>query len=132
MSQYLNEEEIEICEKFPISLSNETIENLKAAYKGESFEAENMYPNFARIAEEEGFKEISKVFTEISEIEEYHAKRFKTLANNIRMNKVFKKDTIELWQCLNCGYIHEGYEAPRKCPACAYPQEYFKILCEDY
>ncbi len=133
--KFLREElqgtEIEIDASFPVALGD-TKENLKAAIDGEHEENSSMYPEFAKIAEEEGFKEISHVFTEIGEVEEAHEKRYKKLLENIEKNRVFERDEVVLWKCNNCGYIHEGKSAPVKCPACAHPQAYFEIFKETY
>lgn len=109
-----------------------TLDNLKAAAAGENEEWEHMYPEFARVAEEEGFPEIAAVFKYIIEAERRHEIRFLKLAENIENGKVFKKDQPVLWKCTNCGYIHEGPEAPTTCPACAYPQGFFEVFKETY
>ena len=109
-----------------------TIENLKAAATGENYEWTEMYPSFAKIAQEEGFSEIAKSFLEIAEVEKEHEKRYKKLLKNIEDGKVFKTDTSVKWRCLNCGYVHEGEEAPKNCPACKHPQSFFELLCENY
>lgn len=133
--KYLNEElkgeEVEIEAAYPVQLGN-TKENLESAYKGENFEAEKMYPEFAKIAEEEGFKEISHTFTEIGEAEEAHEARYRKLHENIVNDRVFKREEKVKWLCLNCGYIHEGKEAPEKCPACDHPKKYFELFVENY
>lgn len=91
-----------------------------------------MYPEFADIAEEEGFPEIAYVWREIAEAEERHELRFRKLLNNIEENKVFEKDEVVEWKCNNCGYIHKGKSAPESCPACAHGQEYFEVFVETY
>lgn len=132
LSRNLNGEEIKIEENFPVALYNDAIKNLKSAVMVETYEAEDLYPGFAKIAEEEGYPEVAIVFTEIAEVEEWHAERFQALVNNIKNDQVFRREEPVLWQCINCGYIHEGKEAPLRCPACSYPQEYFKLLCVDF
>lgn len=122
---------IEIEADFPIHLGD-TKTNLVAAAEGEHEEYSDMYPEFAKVAKEEGFDEISKVFTEISEVEEAHEKRFLKLHENIVNNRLYKRDEVVLWKCNNCGYIHEGTEAPTLCPACAHPQGYFELFVETY
>lgn len=109
-----------------------TEENLLDAADGEYYEHSQMYPEFARIAREEGFDEIAYVFGEIAEVEEAHEKRFRKLLDNIKKGTVFKKDQQVKWKCRNCGYIHEGAEAPELCPACDHPQSYYEILAENY
>lgn len=109
-----------------------TEENLLDAAEGENEEHTNMYPEFEKIAREEGFDEIADIFHEIAEVEEEHEKRFRKLLANIKANTVFKKDKVVKWKCRNCGYIHEGTEAPEECPACAHPQSYYEVLAENY
>ena len=117
------DEEIEVVQSFPVHLDEKkgTLSNLKAAAAGEEF---------AKIAKEEGFDEIAVAFTEIGEVEEAHDKRYRALIKNIEEDKVFKKDEVVLWHCLNCGYIHEGKEAPEVCPACLHPQGFFEVYSE--
>lgn len=122
---------VEITSSFPVLLGT-TLENLKAAAEGEHEEANELYPEFARVADEEGFPEIAKVYREIAEAEERHETRYLKLAENIEKDQVFKRDEVVLWHCLNCGYIHEGKEAPKACPACAHPQGYFELWAEKY
>lgn len=122
---------IEIEADFPVHLGD-TKSNLKAAAGGEHEEHTSMYVEFAKIAKEEGFDTISKVFTEVAEVEEAHEKRFNKLLKNIEEDKVFQKSEVVLWKCNNCGYIHEGTSAPLKCPACDHPQGYFEVFVETY
>lgn len=133
--KFLNEdlcgETIEIKADFPVLLSD-TKANLKAAAEGENEEHTKMYPEFAKIAEEEGFMAIAKVFIEIAEVEERHERRFLKLLANIENNQVFQKDEAVEWKCNNCGYIHEGKSAPNKCPACDHPQAHFEVFKETY
>lgn len=109
-----------------------TDENLLAAALGENEEHTNMYPEFAKIAREEGFDAIATIFEEIAEVEEAHEKRFRKLLDNVKNKTVFKKPHPVKWKCRNCGYIHEGNEAPEICPACAHPQSYYEVLAENY
>ena len=125
-------EAIEITASFPVALHSSTVENLKAAAAGENEEWVDLYPEFANVAEKEGFQEIAATFRNIAKVEKWHESRYKKLAENIETLKVFKREESTLWQCQNCGYIHEGIEAPEVCPACVHPQGYFKIFCEDY
>ena len=106
--------------------------NLKAAAAGENYEHTQMYPEFERIAREEGLAEIAGFFKEVAEIEEQHEKRYLALLKNLEEGKVFKKDKAVKWKCRNCGYIHEGTEAPQGCPACGFPQSYYELLAESY
>lgn len=133
--KFLNEElcgeTIEITESFPV-LFSDTKTNLKSAAEGENEEHTKVYPEFARIAEEEGFKRIALVFTEIAEVEERHERRFLKLLENIEKDQVFKKDEVVEWKCNNCGYVHKGKSAPVKCPACDHPQGHFEVFKETY
>jgi rubrerythrin len=117
---------------FPAGIIGTTAENLKAAAEGEDHEWGQMYPDFAKVAREEGFEEIAKVFEHVSIAEKQHARRYKGLLKNIEENTVFKKPKGIRWKCLNCGYVHEGDTAPEKCPACAHGKEYFEILPENW
>ncbi|GAH27388.1 unnamed protein product [marine sediment metagenome] len=91
-----------------------------------------MYPEFAKVAREEGFTKIAKVFEEIAKVEKEHEKRYKKLLKNLEEGKVFKKDKPMKWKCRNCGYIYEGTEPPKICPACDHPQSYYELLGENY
>ena len=119
-------------ELFDFPVVNNTADNLKAAAAGEHHEATEMYPEFEKIAREEGQDEAADVFKEIGEVEEQHEKRYLKLKSNIDSNTVFKKDEVVKWKCRNCGYVHEGEEAPKLCPACAHAQSYYEILAENY
>ena len=133
--KFLNEDlccvAVEITADYPVALGDTKV-NLKAAAEGENEEHSKLYPEFARIAEEEGFKEIAYVFREIAEVEERHERRFLKLLKNIEQDRVFKKDEVVEWKCNNCGYIHTGESAPQKCPACAHPIGYFEVFKETY
>jgi rubrerythrin len=109
-----------------------TLENLEYAANGENEEWSELYPAFAEIAKEEGFKEIAEVFKRISLVEERHEKRYRKLCENVKNGQVFKKEEEVLWKCNNCGYIYEGKEAVKICPACAHPQSYFEVFVENY
>ncbi len=124
--------DVEIVAAFPAGVVGSTADNLKAAAMGENHEYTSMYPEFAKIAEEEGFKDIAFQFRKIAEVEAHHEQRYLTLLKNLQENRVFKKDTKVKWKCRNCGYIHEGNEAPNECPACAHPQAYFELLCDHF
>ncbi|OAA31444.1 rubrerythrin [Kosmotoga arenicorallina S304] len=109
-----------------------TLENLKAAAAGENEEWSELYPTFADIAEEEGFKDIAETFRQVAKVEKRHEERYLKLAENVEKGQVFKKSEKILWKCRNCGYILEAYEAPAKCPACKHPQSYFELFVENY
>ena len=125
-------EQIEITAGYPVALYDDTLKNLKAAASGENEEWTDLYPTFAKIADEEGYPEISAVYRQIAKVENHHEIRYNKLAKNIEEDKVFKKDETVLWKCNNCGYIYEGAEAPMACPACAHPQSYFEVFVENY
>jgi len=130
--KFLEGGDVEIQAAFPAGVIGTTEQNLEAAAKGELYEYSQMYPEFAKVAEEEGFDEIAKVFLAIAEAERFHERRYLALLKNVREGKVFKKDTPVKWHCRNCGYIHEGLEAPEKCPSCDHPQAYFEVLAENW
>ncbi len=131
LNESLKGEAVEINADYPVGLG-ETKENLLYAANGEKEEWEDLYPNFAKIAEEEGFSEIAFVFREIAEVEERHERRYRKLLENIENNKVFEKDEVVEWKCNNCGYVHRGKSAPKTCPACAHPMSYFEVFVETY
>jgi len=115
-----------------LGLINDARENLKAAIAGEHFETSNMYPRMEQEARAEGHEDIADLFKEVGEVEEAHEARYKKLLENIETGKVFEKDEIVKWKCGNCGYVHEGKEAPEKCPACLHPQGYYEVVGENY
>jgi len=130
--KFLQGGEVEITGSFPAGVIGDTAANLKAAAEGEHHEWTEMYPEFARVAEEEGFAKIAVVFRNIAVAEKEHEKRYLTLLKNIEDGKVFKKDKVVKWRCRNCSYVYEGTGAPQKCPACAQSQAYFEVLAENY
>ncbi|MCX5783744.1 MAG: rubrerythrin family protein [Elusimicrobia bacterium] len=122
----------EILASFPAGKICSTADNLKAAADGENHEWGSMYPDFARTARKEGFEAVAKLFESVSIAEKQHAKRYSGLLKNITDGSVFKKSKSVVWRCINCGYIHEGAEAPDACPACAHPQAYYELLAENW
>lgn len=132
LSRDLNGEPLEITASYPVDLHADTKSNLKSAAAGETEEYSELYPEFAKVAKEEGFEEIAKSFSEIAKVEKHHAERYSKLLANIENDKVFKKDEVLLWKCSNCGYIFEGKEAPEICPACFHPQAYYELFVENY
>jgi rubrerythrin len=130
--KFLEGGEVEIEASFPAGVIGSTRDNLLAAAAGENHEWKQMYPDIAKTAREEGFEAIGVVFDAIVVAERQHAKRYEKLAANIGAGKVFKSDKAALWRCMNCGYIFEGTEAPKACPACAHPQAYFELLAENW
>ncbi len=126
-------EMINIMASYPVAWSPEsTLKNLEYAANGEHEEWTELYPFFADIAEEEGYKEIANTWRQVSKVEREHENRFRKLYNNIKDLKVFKKDSKVFWKCLNCGYIHEAEAAPNLCPCCLHPQAHFEIFLETY
>lgn len=123
---------VDIQASFPAGVIGTTSENLAEAAGGENHEWQEMYPDFARTAREEGLDAIAKVFEAIAVAEKQHAKRYEGLKQNIDEGSVFKKNTPIVWRCINCGYIAEAEIAPGACPACAHPQAYFEPLFENW
>jgi len=124
--------EVEISGSFPAGVIGTTLENLLEAAGGENYEHTIMYPEFAKTAMEEGFKDIAAIFTAIAVAEKQHEKRYRALAANIEKGSVFKRDKKVTWRCRNCGYLHEGEAAVDKCPACAHSRDHFELLGENY
>jgi rubrerythrin len=123
---------VEITATYPAGIIGTTLDNLKAAAEGENEEWTALYPGFARIAEEEGFYEVSAAFKLISKVEKGHEERYNTLFSNLNEGKVFERDGKVVWKCRNCGYLHEGTKPPLNCPACLHPQSYFEIKESNY
>lgn len=109
-----------------------TVENLKEAISGEHYENTEMYPEFARIAEEEGFPEIAARLRAIAEAEKHHEERFRKLLEELEKGTLFKKEVEVYWVCRKCGYVHKGTQPPEKCPSCDHEYFYFEIKCEEY
>ena len=129
---FLEGGETEVAAAFPAGMVGITLENLQAAAEGENYEHTDMYPGFARVAREEGFNAIAKLFEMVSVAEKQHEKRYRDLAANIENSRVFKRDDNVVWRCRNCGYLAEAAEAPQACPACVHPQAFFELLGENY
>ncbi|MCD6232088.1 rubrerythrin family protein [Candidatus Aerophobetes bacterium] len=130
--KFLEGGEVEIKATFPAGVIGSTKDNLKASAAGENYEHTKMYPEFARLAEEEGFLEIADVFRAIAIAEKQHERRYLALLRNMEEGRVFKREKVIRWKCRNCGYVYEGTEPPEKCPACAHPRAYFEQLGENY
>jgi len=124
--------EAEVHASFPAGVTGPTAQNLQAAAAGEHYEWTEMYPGFAKVAREEGFDSIAKIFEAITVAEKQHEKRYLGLLANVERGTVFKKDKPVVWRCRNCGYLHEGTEAPKVCLACAHPQAHFELLAENW
>jgi rubrerythrin len=131
LSQSLNGEVVEINATYPVGLSD-TKSNLLWAANGENEEWSELYPAFAKVAEEEGFPDIAFVYRKIVEVEKHHEERYRQLLSRVENNTVFERDTEVMWKCSNCGYIYEGKKALEVCPACAHPKAYFEVLSENY
>jgi rubrerythrin len=123
---------VEINAAYPAGVIASTAENLKAAAAGEKLEWGTLYPNFAEMAEEEGFNEVARTFRSVAKVEAYHERRYLKLLKSVTQDRVFKKDTPIKWKCRNCGFVFEGSEAPEKCPVCSHPRSYFEVWCENY
>ncbi len=130
--KFLEGGDVEITGSFPAGIIGDTVPNLEAAADGENYEHTTMYPEFADVAEKEGFSEIAEVFRNIAVAEKAHEERYRALIENIEQDMVFKRDTVVKWKCRNCGYIHEGTEAPEECPACAHARAYFELWGKNY
>ncbi len=130
--KYLEGGDVEITATYPAGIIGTTKANLEAAADGEKMEWSKIYADFEKIAKQEGFDEIAKSLKEIAEVEEFHEERYRKLAANIAKGEVFKKKASVKWHCTNCGYIHEGLEAPKECPACKHAQSYYELLAENY
>lgn len=120
--------EVEIVAAFPAGVIGTTLENLQASSHGESYEWQTMYPEFTRIAREEGFEKAARLFENIAVAEKYHDERYQALAAHVANGTVFKRDTAVVWRCRHCGYTSTGTDAPKACPACAHPQAHFEVL----
>jgi len=124
--------DVEIVAAYPAGRIKDTLSNLRAAADGENMEWTRIYSDFSKTAKEEGFIEISVMFDQVSKAERFHESRYRKLAENISNSEVFKKKGKVKWHCSNCGYVHEGTEAPQQCPACKHPQAFFQQLAENY
>ncbi len=130
--KFLEGGDAQVSASFPAGVISTTAENLEAAAAGEHYEWTEMYPGFAKVARKEGFPEIAAAMESIAVAEKQHEKRYNDLRANIEAGRVFKRDKKVVWRCRNCGYLHEGTEAPGTCPACAHPQAHFELLGENY
>jgi len=130
--KYLEGGNVEITAAYPAGVIGNTKANLEAAAAGEQIEWTVLYADFAKIAKEEGYPEVARSFEQIAKVEKFHESRYRKLAENIEKNEVFKKKATVKWHCINCGYVHEGPEAPKECPACKHPQDYYEVLAENF
>ena len=130
--KFLEGGEAEIQAAFPAGVIGKTLDNLKAAAAGEHYEHTTMYPGFAKVARQEGFDPVAKAFEAVSVAERQHERRYLALAANVEAGRVFQRDKPVVWRCINCGYLHEGTDAPSVCPACLHPQAHFELLGENW
>ena len=130
--KFLEGGDLEITASYPAGVIGTTAENLKAAADGEHCEAEELYPEFAKVAEEEGFKEIASAYHNIIKAEKEHERRYLKLLERVESGKFFERDKEIYWQCRNCGFVVKAKKAPAKCPACDHPQEFFEPMAENY
>lgn len=130
--KYLEGGDLEITASYPAGTISSTADNLEQAAAGENLEWTTLYADFEKTALAEGFPDIAGSFREIAQVEKFHESRYRKLLSNIKRNSVFKKPSETKWHCRNCGYIHEGTEAPDECPACKHPKAHYEVLAENY
>ena len=130
--KYLEGGDTEITATFPAGMIKDTKSNLEAAAMGENLEWTTIYQDFSKTAKDEGFLDIARSFEQISKVEKFHESRYRKLINNISAKEVFQKKSVIKWHCINCGYVVEGAEAPKECPACKHPQSFYEALAENY
>lgn len=130
--KYFEGGDIEIIASYPAGIIKDTKTNLEEAAAGENLEWTTLYSDSAKVASAEGFPEIARSFEQIAKVEKFHETRYRRLINNIANSEAFKKKTPVKWHCINCGYVFEGAEAPKECPACKHPQGYYEVLAENY
>jgi rubrerythrin len=129
---YLEGGDVEIVAAYPAGMIKDTKSNLEGASAGENMEWTKLYADFAKIAREEGFPDVADSFEQISKVEKFHESRYRKLIANIANGEVFKKKAVVKWHCANCGYVYEGTEPPKECPACKHPQAFYEVLAENY
>ncbi len=130
--KHLEGGEVEITAMYPAGVIGDTKSNLEAAAAGENLEWTTLYQDFAQVAKDEGFPEIARSFEQIAKVERFHESRYRKLISNLAGGEVFKKKQPVKWHCINCGYVHEGEEPPKSCPACLHPQSYYEVLAENF
>lgn len=130
--KFLEGGDVEVTVTFPAGKIGTTAENLAHAAGGEHEEWSELYPAFAKVARDEGFPGVAAVFERICIAEQHHEERYRALLKNVQDGTVFKKGEQTTWACRNCGYVHEGDEAPKACPACAHPQEHFEVQQDNW
>ena len=130
--KHLEGGDVEITASYPAGMIKDTKSNLEAAAAGENLEWTTLYSDFGKVAKDEGFPEIGRSFDQIAKVEKFHEARYRKLINNIANNEVFKKKAPVKWHCINCGYVFEGPDAPKECPACKHPQAFYEVLAENF
>jgi len=130
--KHLEGGEATITVAYPAGMIKDTKTNLEEAAAGENMEWTSLYLDFSKTAKDEGFSEVAKTFEQIAKVEKFHEYRYRKLIKNISEKEVFKKSTPVKWHCINCGYVFEGDEAPRECPACKHPQAFYEVLAENF
>ncbi len=130
--KFLEGDDLEITATYPAGKIGNTLENLRAAAAGEKMEWSSIYPEFAKVAREEGFENVAKAFENIANAETFHEGRYSALINNFNDSAIFKRESSQKWHCINCGYVHDGEEALDICPACKHKKAYFELLAENY
>jgi len=130
--KHLEGGDVEITAIYPAGVIKDTKSNLEQAAAGENMEWTTLYSDFSKVAKDEGFPEIARSFEQVAKVEKFHESRYRKLINNLANIEVFKKKASVKWHCANCGYVFEGNEAPKECPACKHPQAFFEVLAENY
>jgi rubrerythrin len=130
--RYLEGGDVQITTTYPAVLIKDTKTNLEASADGEKMEWSTTYINFAKTARDEGFPDVANTFEQIAKAEKFHEARFRKLLDNLNKGEVFKKNTPVMWHCSNCGYVMEGTEAPKMCPACRHPMYYYELIPDNY
>jgi len=130
--KYLEGGDVQITAAYPAGMIKDTKSNLEAAAAGENLEWTSIYQDFGKVAKEEGFLDVARSFEQVSKVEKFHEARYRKLISNIAGTEVFKKKSPVKWHCINCGYVFEGNEAPKECPACKHPQAFYEVLAENF
>lgn len=130
--KHLEGGDAEITASYPAGMIKDTKSNLEAAAAGENMEWTTLYADFAKVAKDEGFPEVARSFEQVSKVEKFHESRYRKLINNVADQEVFKKKSPVKWHCINCGYVFEGTDSPKECPACKHPQSFFEVLAENF
>jgi len=130
--KYLEGQDVEITAVYPAGMIKDTKSNLEAAVAGENMEWTVIYSDFSKTAKDEGFPDIGRTFEQVAKVEKFHESRYRRLINNVANGEVFKKKSAVKWHCINCGYVFEGNEAPKECPACKHPQAFYEVLAENF